>query len=46
MNLVKTLKEDNWDNIFSKIAKLEKITNTSPMSTADEERKFSSMKTI
>ena len=46
MNLVKKLKEDKLDNIFSEIVKLAKIIITTPMSTADAERRFSSMKRI
>ena len=43
---MKNLNEDNLDNIFSEMVQLEKIIITTPISTADAERNFSSMNTI
>merc|ERR1712096_22606 len=44
VNLAKRFKEDGLENIFSEIVSLANIIITTPMSTADAERKFSCMK--
>ena len=46
VNLVKRFKEDGLENIFSEIVSLANIIITTPMSTAEAERKFSCMKRI
>ena len=45
-NLLKKFKEEGFDSILDEIVSLGKIIITTPMSTADAERKFSCMKRI